>query len=54
MSNLSLYGLFVVLDYRCEFNCGGNECIARKRVCDSYSDCSNGNDEITCGKTLVD
>ncbi|XP_062505324.1 uncharacterized protein LOC134182022 isoform X2 [Corticium candelabrum] len=36
------------LDYRCEFNCGGNECIARKRVCDSYSDCSNGNDEITC------
>lgn len=47
-----MYGLFVVLGDQCEFNCGGNECIRRKQVCDSYSDCSNGKDEIGCGKTL--
>lgn len=35
-----------------QFRCGDNQCITKKQQCDSYSDCTDGSDELGCGRSL--
>lgn len=35
-----------------QFRCGDNQCISKKQQCDTYSDCSDGSDELSCGKSI--